>query len=97
MTNSHNERDKRLTDLLRDAAAGRFDAGFEHRVMRRLAGDGPFAESLFRSFRWIAVPAAAACLVLAVSNVVLTDMESTTVVEAMFGLLPVIGDLALYL
>ena len=97
MSDNDHERDARLSQILSKAAAGRFDAGFENRVMRRLVGDGPLAESLWRYFGWIAVPAVAACLTLAVGNVVLTEAGSVTVVEAMFGLPPMIGGLALYL
>ena len=97
MSDKNHERDARLGDMLREAAAGRFDAGFENRVMRRLGGDGPLAENLWRYFGWIAVPAVAACLTPAVGNVVLTDAGSVTTVEAMFGLPPMIGGLALYL
>ena len=97
MSDKDHERDARLGDMLRKAAAGRFDAGFENRVMGRLVGDGPLSESLTRYFGWIAVPAAAACLTLAVGNVVLADAEGVTMVEAMFGLPPMIGGLGLYL
>ena len=97
MSDKDHARDARLDDMLRKAAAGRFDAGFENRVIGRLVGDGPRAESLSRYFRWIAVPAAAACLMLAVGNVILADAEGVTMVEAMFGLPPMIGGLGLYL
>lgn len=94
-------RETELHGVLRAAAPDRFTPFFDQKVMRRLAEAGrsgaeaaaqQIEESLAFVFRRLAVPAVAACLLLAVTNVYQAQSgpfgSELSVAEAMFGLPP---------
>ncbi len=103
--------EERLAALLEAHTARQFTPGFADRVMTRVreeavaldAGGGmaELAASMAMMMRRLAVPAMAACLLLAAHNVTVAESSAfgqpDSLIDAIFALVPVSADAALAL